>query len=376
MKLNGKRLLSALLCFVVLATVFAGCGQEAVPANAAQTSAVTATTPTTEDLITTALTTTTIPPTTTALPASQTTVTEATTTDQSAAEKYYFNSTAKKAGDGYSEADGQIGKKDPHFGWELGSFLVSGYTRVKPDGNGTPVIIKTPGDKIAFRFQLEEDIDQLNGNERLLIADDKKGYDQAFGVAQSADGFGRGTLIIQKTDYQNKPSKPTIYRDFLSAETETNANTMVEFFEEGDYEVALDYRITKIEVKVGNVNVLPIHANYTIRFRFSIRNGSCMAYPFDTVTKSELGNNAITSNGFYIDTAKSKYLDINITYEALAYGSGGASLDVRFNRPVKNDEEFREEGIYTILVSNRYTGEKTTKRLCVGSDPALLAHMR
>ena len=376
MKRNGKRLLPALLCLAVLATVFAGCGQGAVQTNATQTSAATATVSATEALITAALATTTAPPTTAALPASQTTAAEATTTDLSVAEKYYFNSTAKKAGEGYSESDEQIGRKDPHFGWELGSFLVSGYTRIGSDGDGTPVIIKTPGDKIAFRFQLDENIDKLNGNDRLLIAEDKKGYDQDFGVAQSADGFGRGALIIQKTDYQNKPSKPTIYWDFLSAETGTNANTMVEFFEEGDYEVALDYRITKIEVKVRNVNVLPIHANYTIRFRFSIRNGSCMAYPFDAVTKSELGNNAITPNGFYIDTAKSKYLDINITYEALAYGSGGASLDVRFNRPVKNNEEFREEGIYTILISNRYTGEKTTKRISVGSAPALLAHMR
>lgn len=37
-----------------------------------------------------------------------------------------------------------------------------------------------------------------------------------------------------------------------------------------------------------------------------------MVYPFDTVNKNELTNTSVTENGFYLDLAKSKYLDINV----------------------------------------------------------------
>ena len=49
----------------------------------------------------------------------------------------------------------------------------------------------------------------------------------------------------------------------------------------------------------------------------------------------------------------------------------GIVEDVRFNRPAKDNDKYTKEGIYTISVKNRYTGESTTKTLFVGSQELL-----
>ena len=100
-----------------------------------------------------------------------------------------------------------------------------------------------------------------------------------------------------------------------------------------------------------------------------------MVFPFDTETKAELTNTSITPNGFYLDLAKSKYLDITIKREILAEGAEGRTEDVRFNRPAKDGDKYTEEGIYTIKVHNRYTDEDTTKKIYVGNDDILKAYM-
>ena len=90
-------------------------------------------------------------------------------------------------------------------------------------------------------------------------------------------------------------------------------------------------------------------------------------------TKGELSNTSVTENGFYLDFANSRYLDINIKKEVLNEGANGLTEDVRFNRPAKDGEEYTEEGIYTITSSNRYTGQLTTKRIYVGNNDVLKA---
>ena len=59
--------------------------------------------------------------------------------------------------------------------------------------------------------------------------------------------FKHGTLIIRFTDFQGNKSDPIIYTDFLAANARTGADTRVQFFEEGDYEVALDYEIKIVQ---------------------------------------------------------------------------------------------------------------------------------
>jgi hypothetical protein len=288
------------------------------------------------------------------------------------ATNYYLGSVVNTGKDnGYSE-NNDIELKDPHYGWTLGRFFISGFTRVQEDAGSNPVFLKTLGDTVALWFVLDQDIEKLNDDEKLSISDDNNGYDMYFGIKKS--DFGRGTLIVRKTDYNNLSHDPIVYYDYLDAKS-VGADTKVELFEEGDYEVALDYEIKKAGVSAFGKDITNTYTNYRIRFSFSVRNGNCMVYPFDVATKAELTNTSITESGFYLDLAKSRYLDIDIKKEVLAEGAEGLSEDVRFNTPTKDGNEYTQEGIYTITVSNRYTNEKTTKIIYVGTNNILKAHV-
>lgn len=122
-------------------------------------------------------------------------------------------------------------------------------------------------------------------------------------------------------------------------------------------------------------NPLPTYNDYRIFFRFSVRNGNCMVYPFDVATGAELTNSSITENGFYLDLARSRYLNIDIKKEIRRTGAEGLTEDTRFNKPAKDGEVYTDEGIYTITVSNLYTNQTTTKIIYVGTDSVLKAHV-
>lgn len=268
----------------------------------------------------------------------------------------------------------EITKKDPHFNWILGEFSVSGFSRVITEED-TTVFLKTVGDKVTLNFKLEQDINALNSDETLVIANDKKAYDNELYKEETA--FGRGALIVRKTDaYQNKKGESQLYVDYLAG-VKAGANTQVEICEEGDYEVALDYSVRdkKITLPFVNKTIRSTYNDYRIYFKFSVRNGNCMVFPFDVETGEELTNKSITENGFYLDLAKSRYLDINVKKEVLHEGATGLTEDVRFNKPASDGEKYTEEGIYTITVLNQYTGEETVKKIYVGTDSVLKAHM-
>jgi len=110
-------------------------------------------------------------------------------------------------------------------------------------------------------FSLAQDIDCLNGNEQLSITEDKNGWDQHLGVAQQ--NFGRGMLIVKHTDYQNNTTISE-YQNFLAANATTTADTKVEMFEEGDYEIALDCEIDKATMNVFGWEPLHSYTNYQI----------------------------------------------------------------------------------------------------------------
>ena len=233
--------------------------------------------------------------------------------------------------------------------------------------------MKTVGDTVTLWFKLEQDITKLNGDETLSINDDANGHDEYFGIEKT--DMGRGTLIIRHTDYQNHAGGPVIYADYLAATASQNAAVEVKLCEEGDYEVALDYELRKNNLDLFGWNPFPSYNDYRIFFRFSVRNGNCMVYPFDVVTGAELTNSSITENGFYLDLAKSRYLNIDIKKEVRKDGAEGLTEDVRFNKPAKDGEKYTDEGIYTITVSNQYTNQTTTKVIYVGTDDVLKAHV-
>ena len=267
--------------------------------------------------------------------------------------------------DGYFGED-LIDKNDIHYGWDLGHFFVSGYTDEVKDNDGNMVFLKNVGDKVTLWFKLNQNIDSLDNNKNLSITADTEGCDQYFETAKM--DFGRGVLIIRYTDYNNVKAEPTIYTNYLEANASVDADTKVQLFEEGDYEVALDYQVTSDELidKVGH---------YRIFFKFSVRNGNCMVYPFDVKTGNELTNSSMTENGFRLDLAKSRYLKINLKRETLKDSADGLVEDTRFNGPAKDGAEYTDEGIYTITVSNEYTGQFTTKKIYVGTNNVLRAYM-
>ncbi|MDW5299555.1 MAG: hypothetical protein SA378_05385 [Sedimentibacter sp.] len=267
--------------------------------------------------------------------------------------------------------DGYFGEKlidngDVHYGWELGNFFVSGYTDEVSDTDGNMVFLKNVGDKVTLWFKLNQNIDGLNGKENLSITADTEGYDQYLETPKM--NFGRGVLIIRYTDHNNIKAEPTIYTNYLEANATVGADTKVQLFEEGDYEVALDYEITSDELidKIGH---------YRIFFKFSVRNGNCMVYPFDVATGSELTNSSMTEKGFRLDLAKSRYLKINLKREMLTDSAEGLVEDTRFNGPAKDGAEYTDEGIYTITVSNEYTNQFTVKKIYVGTNNILRAYM-
>ena len=254
-----------------------------------------------------------------------------------------------------------ITDKDPHFGWDIGTFYLNGYTREQnvPEGE-TPIFLKTLGDKVTLWFRLDKDINSLNGNGALSICEDNNGYDQYFGIPKT--NFKHGALIIRFTDHEGKAHDPVIYTDYLAACATTGANTKVELFEEGDYEVSLDYEIR-------NDALVDSYTNYKIFFKFKIRNGNCMVFPFDIQTGAELSDNTITENGFKLDLAKSRYLTIDIVRNAVKKENEKYSLDTRVNTPAKDGQSYTEEGIYTFTVKNPTTDESTTKTIYVGTNP-------
>ncbi len=228
------------------------------------------------------------------------------------------------------------------------------------------IFLKNVGDKVTLWFNLKENIDSLHGNKDLSVTADTEGYDQYFQTPKM--NFGKGTLIVRYTDYNNNTSEPQIYTNYLEANATAGADTKVQLFEEGDYEVALDYQIT-------NDQLIDKVAHYRIFFEFSVRNGNCMVYPFDVLNGNELTNSSMTDNGFKLDLAKSRYLKVNIKREMLTDSADGLVEDTRFNGPAKDGAEYTDEGIYTITVSNDYTKQFTTKKIYVGKNKILKAHM-
>ena len=279
--------------------------------------------------------------------------------------KYYYDKVVNTGLDnGYSESNG-IKEGDPHFGWKLGRFVVSGFT--SRAGDDVPVFLKNSGDQVELSFQLNQSIDSLNGDDKRKISGDGNGYDEYFGIPKT--DFGHGALITKHTDYQNASTEPTVSTEYLSS-VKVGANTHIDMYEEGDYEVALDYEIES----PGLLPFRPAYNNYRIFFKFKVRNSNTMMFLFDTATNNELFNGSVTSSGFRIDMAGSHYLDVSVKREVLNSTGDGLTEDVRFNKTATDGAVFEDEGIYTVTVMNPNTGEEaTTKRIYVGTNDAMKA---
>lgn len=278
--------------------------------------------------------------------------------------RYALGKTALVSDYASYSGEKEISKSDLHYGWELGNFFVSGFTSSVGSGNEV-VFLKNAGDVVTLWFHLTQNISALNNDGGLAITSDTDGYDQYFQTPMT--NFGKGMLIIRYTDYENVKHDPVMYYDYLLANTMVGANTRVQLFEEGDYEVALDYEVTRNQL-------IPQTHHYRIFFKFSVRNANCMVYPFDVSTGAELTNRSVTENGFYLDLARSRYLNLYIRKEVWNEGADGLTEDTRFNTAAKDGDRYTDEGIYTITAKNQYTGKETTKKIYVGTNRVLAAY--
>ena len=277
--------------------------------------------------------------------------------------------TKVKSAQGYSD-ELEMEVDDAHYGWSLGTFFVSGFSSSVEDADGSMVFLKNVGDRVTLGFELSEDINNLHNDANLKISIEKKGSDKKFQI--STTEFGKGALIVQSRDYSNKLTGPTLFTNYLEAAARTSADNVIGLYEEGDYEVALDYTI---EDKRNAFLGIPSYSYYTIRFKFKVRNGNCMVFPFDVKTNAELTNSSFTENGFRLDLANSRYLTINIEKEVLTSSGGSIVLDTRFNKAVPDGSSYTDEGIYTIKVKNKYTGLYTEKVIYVGTNPLIKAYV-
>lgn len=170
---------------------------------------------------------------------------------------------------------------------------------------------------------------------------------------------------MQYTDWQGAKHDPVIYTDYLAACARTGADTKIVLYEEGDYEVALDYVIEDNPRKIGNVSIVPSYTYYRINFKFSIHNGNTMLFPFDVVTGSELSDNAITPDGFRIDLANSRDLKVYVQRTIINEAANRHTTDIRENKPARDGEEYTQPGIYKLTVSNSYTDQETVKTIYI-----------
>ena len=260
---------------------------------------------------------------------------------------------------------GSIGSKDPHYGWNLGTFCLSGYTDT---GDKSDIYLKTVGNKIKLSLKLEQDIKKLNGNSELIIKNDKDGSDGTFQTAKH--NMRHGELIIKYTDEKGQ-SRITEYSNYLEALASPGADTTVKLFEEGDYEVHLDYAIEDQD----GINRTTY---YRTSFSFKIRNGNCIVYIFDAKTGNELSNGDIAPNGFRIDTAKSRYSKLTMKKEILNNTENGLTADTRFNGVVTDGSVYTDEGIYTITADNRADSKiaSDVKTIYVGNNSLLKAYTK
>lgn len=198
--------------------------------------------------------------------------------------KFYYNTleNTKSTTENNYVGSKSITFDNPHYGWELGSFCISGYTDT---GDTNDIYLKNVGNKIRLSYKLEQDINRLNGNSDLIIANDINGSDGIFQI--NPHNMEHGELLIKHTDEEGIPHI-TEYSNYLEALTSPNADTTIQLFEEGDYEIHLDYAIT------DQSGIRDKTTYYRTSFSFKIRNSNCMIFLFDSKTGNELSNGDVT----------------------------------------------------------------------------------
>lgn len=288
--------------------------------------------------------------------------------DDENAAKQTLGTKTKIGQSGYTGVE-EIENDDCHYGWDLGKFFVSGYTTSTVDASGTPIFLKNQSDKISLWFNLAQDIDKLNQKKELSIVEDE-GYDQYF-ETQKMD-LGKGALIIRYTDYENVKHESKVYTNFLEENAILGKNQRIQFLGEGDYEVALDY---KVKNNKTNIIVASFFMNedsrYRIYFKFSVRNADSNVRLYDVNDDTKLKTNDFTENGFKLNQTLSRYLDVEVKHEVYDAEKNSFTEDKNLRANAKNGGKYTVEGFYLITAKNRYTDSQTNRIVYVGKNKFL-----
>ena len=260
----------------------------------------------------------------------------------------------------YYDENDDFDDDEPHYGWDMGEFEIDGFTTQHEDVCGEPIFIKNRGDKVTLKFNLQQDINKLNGDENLKVVKLNNTTDKIFQIPKK--NYGKGMLIVNSYDWNTNKMNNVIYKIFLSKK---NSKETIEFNEEGRYRVALDYRI-----KRDGFLFFDETADYCTGIEFTVRNGNTMVFPKEKETDKDLTNKASTEHGFYLDYAGSKDLEVNVKRQII--NEDGNEWTTLSNRPAEDKEEFTEDGLYNIKVTNRTTdADPTYFDIYVGKDDIL-----
>ena len=102
---------------------------------------------------------------------------------------------------------GYQGKKkitgvDPHYGWTMGNFYVGGFSDILSK-DGEQVILKDTGDQVSLWFDLKQNIDKCNNDDRITVVDDTEGRDDGF----ECQGAGAGGASPDDLGHRQRPAR-------------------------------------------------------------------------------------------------------------------------------------------------------------------------
>lgn len=290
-----------------------------------------------------------------------------TTADDNNAAKQTLGTKIRTGKNGY-KGEKEIDDDDCHYGWDLGKFFISGYTTSMVDATGTPIFLKNQSDKLSLWFNLAQEIDKLNQKKSLSIVEDE-GYDQYFETKKM--DLGKGALIIRYTDYENVKHESKVYTNFLEENAILGKNQRIQFLGEGDYEVALDYKVENDKTNIFGLTVFPDYSYYRIYFKISVRNADSNVRLYDVDDKTKLKTNDFTENGFKLNQKLSRYLDVEVKHEVYDAEKNSFTEDKNLMANAKDGGKYIAEGFYLITAKNRYTDSQTNRIVYVGKNKFL-----
>lgn len=290
-----------------------------------------------------------------------------TTADDNNAAKQTLGTKIRTGKNGY-KGEKEIDDDDCHYGWDLGKFFISGYTTSMVDATGTPIFLKNQSDKLSLWFNLAQEIDKLNQKKSLSIVEDE-GYDQYFETKKM--DLGKGALIIRYTDYENVKHESKVYTNFLEENAILGKNQRIQFLGEGDYEVALDYKVENDKTNIFGLTVFPDYSYYRIYFKISVRNADSNVRLYDVDDKTKLKTNDFTENGFKLNQKLSRYLDVEVKHEVYDAENNSFTEDKTLKKNAKDGGKYTDEGFYLITAKNRYTDSQTNRIVYVGKNKFL-----